>query len=88
MLCIMAGMDQKDSLLAVACARLVLLVFHTSCCVPWCRFQALIPCIMDGMDQENSLVGCAGDDTARAVFLLCLHAQDARHSGWYGPEGQ
>ena len=30
MLCIMAGMDQKDSLLAVACVRLVLLVFYTS----------------------------------------------------------
>ena len=30
MRCIMAVMDQKDSLLAVACARLVLLVFYTS----------------------------------------------------------
>ena len=51
MRCIMAVMDQKESLLAVACARLVLLVFYTSRCVPCCRSQALMPCIMAGMDQ-------------------------------------
>ena len=32
MCCIMAVMDQQESLLAVACARLVLLVFYTSRC--------------------------------------------------------
>ena len=29
------------------------------------------------------LAGFAGDD-----FFICLHAQDARHFGRYGPEGQ
>ena len=51
MCCIMAVIDQKESLLAVACARLLLLVFYTSRCVPCCRSQALMPCIMAGMDQ-------------------------------------
>ena len=32
--------------------------------------------------------GFAGDDTTRAVFLVCLHAQDARLLGRYEPEGQ
>ena len=32
--------------------------------------------------------GFTGDDTSRAVFLVCLHAQDARHFGRHGPEGQ
>ena len=34
------------------------------------------------------LAGFAGDGSPRAVFLICLHAQDARHFGRYGPEGQ
>ena len=34
------------------------------------------------------LAGFAGDDSPCAVFLICLHAQDARHFGRYGPEGQ
>ena len=37
MRCIMAVIDQKESLLAVACTRLLLLVFYTSRCVPCCR---------------------------------------------------
>ena len=34
------------------------------------------------------LAGFAGDGSPRAVFLICLHAQDARHFGRFGPEGQ
>ena len=81
MRCIMAGMDQQESLLAVACARLVLLVFYTSRCVPCCRSQALKPCIMAFMDQKDSgcviyYAGSAGDNAPRAVFLG-LQARDA-----------
>ena len=32
-------------------------------------------------------VSFTGDDTSRAVFLVCLRAQDARHHGRYGPQG-
>ena len=32
-------------------------------------------------------VSFTGDDTSRAVFLVCLRAQDARHFGRHGPEG-
>ena len=45
-------------------------------------------------DEAASLIpllpvgGFAGDNTTRAVFLVCLHAQDARHVGRYGSEGQ
>ena len=36
----------------------------------------------------NVLVaGFTGDDTSRAVFLVCLRAHDARHHGRYGPQG-
>ena len=76
MRCIMALMDQKESLLAVACARLVLLVlFHTSRCVPCCRSQALMRCIMAGMDRRTVMhlavaahAGFAGDFAPRAVL--------------------
>ena len=51
MRCIMALVDQKESLLAVACARLVLLVFSLRTLCFCCRSQALMPCIMAGMDQ-------------------------------------
>ena len=34
------------------------------------------------------VAGFTGDDTSRAVFLGCLRAQDARHFGRHGPEGQ
>ena len=47
----MAVVDQKESLLAVACARLVLLVFSLRTLCFCCRSQALMPCIMAGMDQ-------------------------------------
>ena len=32
--------------------------------------------------------GFAGDVSSRAVFLICLHTQDARLFGPFGPEGQ
>ena len=38
--------------------------------------------------QLCGMAGFAGDDSPRAVFLICLHAQDARHFGRYGPVGQ
>ena len=38
--------------------------------------------------QLRGVAGFAGDDTSRAVFLGCLRAQDARHFGRHGPEGQ
>ena len=74
MRCIMAVMDQQESLLAVACARLVLLVFYTSRCVPCCCSQALMPCIMAFMDHKDRVcvfyyAGSAGDNAPRAVFL-------------------
>ena len=38
--------------------------------------------------KMNVLVaGFTGDDTSRAVILVCLRAQDARHHGRYGPQG-
>ena len=33
------------------------------------------------------VAGFTGDDTSRAVFLVCLRAQDARHRCRYGPQG-
>ena len=66
-----------------AYARLVLLVFHLAVCSilsfsgPRCSAswpvwtRRTIMC----------LAGLAGDDSPRAVFLICLHAQDARHFG-------
>ena len=41
---------------------------------------SLIPLLLVG--------GFAGDNATSAVFLIRLHAQDARHVGRYGSEGQ
>ena len=40
------------------------------------------------MVQRWTMEISPGDVSSRAVFLTCLHAQDARHFGRYGPEGQ
>ena len=59
----MAVLDQKDSLLAVACARLVIAgILHFARCVPCCRSQALMPASWPVWTRGTVVidVGCAG----------------------------
>ena len=80
MLGIMVVMDQKDCIAffwAVACARLVLLVFYTSRCVPPVVVRPLMLRIMVGLNQRDSNVA-----KFWRTFLLCTttgaHVQTAQ----------
>ena len=77
---IMVVMDQKDCIAffwAVACARLVLLVFYTSRCVPPVVVRPLMLRIMAGLNQRDSNVA-----KFWRTFLLCTttgaHVQTAQ----------
>ena len=93
----MDGMDQDYSLtssfLAVAYARLVLLLFLAQCS---CSLSSGPRCSTSWPVRIRSTVTCFS--CARLVLLVtvhpelcclpCLLARDARHHGRYGPEGQ
>ena len=93
----MDGMDQDYSLtssfLAVAYARLALLLFLAQCS---CSLSSGPRCSTSWPVRIRSTVTCFS--CARLVLLVILHfalcclpcllARDARHHGRYGPEGQ
>ena len=87
--CLAFWWPRSSLTLAAAYAELVLLVFHLALCSilsfagPRCSASWPV-----WTRRTVVLGGFAGDDSSRAVFLFCLHAQDARHFGRYGPEGQ
>ena len=62
--------------------------------VDGCRASLYNGLPLEGVEALCSFIkffldaGFTIDETSRAVFLVCLHAQDARHFGRHGPEGQ
>ena len=58
--------------LAVSCARLVLLVFDTSHCVPPVVLKPMMPCIMASMDQRDSFWARVWQWHAQSWFFWCF----------------
>ena len=83
MLCNTAGMDLQVGVfvvvVAVAYAWLVLLISLLALCF-----------LLSSSGPDTCAVGwfCWGRCTSRCILFSCLQAQDARHHGRYGREGQ
>ena len=57
----------------------------------YCSFSYFYVVYSDRADDSRPalrVAGFTGDDTSLAVFFCCLRAQDDRHFGRHGPEGQ